>query len=161
MARGKKTPLEDVYKVMVGYAYNRNINDLARQLDMPEATVRLIVEANKDKEEFKKLQVTKENEFIVTADKIISKATKLLDKRLTTALERQGEIDLLLDTVYDVSDDEMKTKEKLEIAKKLSRLQLNGLSEITTAIGTMYDKRALAKGDPTSNVKVSKLEDIL
>ena len=34
------------------------------------------------------------------------------------------------------------------------------VSNLSTVIGTLYDKRALAKGDSTSNVKV-KLEDLL
>lgn len=50
-------------------------------------------------------------------------------------------------------DEKITRKEKLEIAKKLSRLQLNNLSEITTAIGTLVDKRRLASGESTENNK--------
>ena len=32
---------------------------------------------------------------------------------------------------------------------------LNSLNEITTAIGTLYDKRALAKGESTTNASMT------
>lgn len=146
MARGKKTDNETIYKVMISMFSTNNFSQTARDLNMPITTVEKIYKDNKDKEEFVKLCNNKKEEFVAKADKIINKATELLDKRLTTALEKQQELDLLLDTIYDVSDEEMKPKEKLEIAKKLSRIQLNALSKITTALGTVYDKRALAKG---------------
>ena len=151
MAKGKKTDNETIYKVMLSYAVTRNFSETARNLDMPITTVEKIVKDNQDKEEFVKLCNEKKEEFVETANKIIDKATKLLDKRLETALEKQEELDKLLDNVFDVDDEEVSKKEKIEIAKKLSRIQLNNLSEITTAIGTIYDKRALAKGEPTSN----------
>lgn len=153
MAKGKKTDNETIYKVMLSYAVTRNFSETARNLDMPITTVEKIVKDNQDKEEFVKLCNEKKEEFVETANKIIDKATKLLDKRLSLALEREDEIEGLLDKVWDIEDEEVSKKEKINIAKKLSRLQLNQLNEITTAIGTMYDKRALAKGDSTSNEK--------
>lgn len=115
MAKGKKTPIEDVYKVMVGYASNKNQEELARYLNMPPTTVRKIVNDNKDKPEFVELCREKEEEFADKATRIIDKALKRLEKEL---------------------DNEIKD------------IPVNNL---TTVIGTMYDKRALAKGENTSN----------
>lgn len=151
MAKGKKTDNETIYKVMINYFVTNNYSETSRALNMPASTVEKIVKDNKDKEEFVKLWGEKKEEFVQIADKIIKKGTELLDKRLETALEKQEELEKLLDNVFDVDDEEVSKKEKIEIAKKLSRIQLNNLSEITTAIGTIYDKRALAKGEPTSN----------
>lgn len=154
MARGKKTDNETIYKVMLSHAVTNNYNQTSRDLDIPEPTVRKIVKDNIEKEEFTKLYEQKREDFVKKADKIIDKATTLLDRRLTTALDKQDELDLLLDTVYDVDEEDMKPKEKLEIAKKLSRIQLNALNEITIALGTVYDKRALALGQSTSNQNI-------
>lgn len=151
MAKGKKTPIQDVYKVMVGYASNKNQEELARQLDMPPTTVRKIINDNKDKEEFVELCREKADEFADKATRIIDKATELLEKRLTTALERQEELDEALSLIMSAEKEDIDYKEKLAMAKRIGRLQLNALNEITTAIGTMYDKRALAKGENTSN----------
>lgn len=151
MSKGKKTPIEDVYKVMVGYASNKNIDDLSRTLNMPASTIRKIIKDNKEKPEFVELCREKADEFAYKATRIIDKATELLEQRLTTALERQHELDETLDLIMCADKEDIDYKEKLAMAKRIGRLQLNGLSEITTAIGTMYDKRALAKGENTSN----------
>ncbi len=155
MAKGQKTDNETIYKIMLSYVVTNNYSETARELNMPESTVRTIVANNKDKKEFAKLCEQKRDEFVKAADAIIFKGTTLLNRRLDTALEKQTELDMLLDAIYDVSDNDMKYKEKIEIAKKLSKIQLNGLNEITTVIGTLYDKRALAKGESTENTTFS------
>ena len=116
MPRGKKTSPEVIYQVMATWTITNNILDTAKRLDMPEPTVRGIVLANKDKEEYKKLQEEKKLEFSEKASRIIDKA---LD-RLERAIE----------------DDE-------------NYIPVNQLS---TAIGTLYDKRALSRGETTQNI---------
>ena len=155
MAKGKKTDTLTIYKVMLSYITTRNYSETARQLDMPESTVRKIVEDNKDKEEFKELCEQKRDEFINKADKIIFKALELLNKRLDTALENQDEIEEIISQIWDMDKEDLNETQKKMMVNKISKMQLNNLSEITTALGTVYDKRALAKGDPTENVKVS------
>ena len=119
MPRGKKTSLEDVYKVMVGYAGNKNVNDLAKSLGMPASTCRKIILDNQEKPEFVKLCEKKEEEFADKATRIIDKALMRLEKEL---------------------DNEEKD------------IPINNL---TTAIGTLYDKRALAKGESTENKAIT------
>lgn len=155
MARGKKLDNEMIYKIMLSYAVTRNYSETGRNLDVPESTVRKIVDDNKDNEIFAKLCEQKKDEFVEKADKIINKATDLLERRLDTALQSQDEIEDMIQEVWSASDDEIKGSQKKALVSKLSRLQLNALSEITTAIGTMYDKRSLAKGEPTSNEKLT------
>ncbi len=116
MARGKKTKLEDIYLVMASYAITNNYSETARQLDMPNSTVKDIVEANQDKEQFVKLRQEKRNEFADKASVVIDKA---------------------LDRLVQQLDDEERD------------IPTHHLS---TVIGTMYDKRALAKGEMTQNV---------
>ena len=118
MAKGKKTPIEDVYKVMVGYASNKNQEELARQLNMPPTTVRKIINDNKNKPEFVELCREKADEFADKATRIIDKATTLLEKRLTTALERQKELEETLDLIMYADKEDIDYKEKLAMAKK-------------------------------------------
>lgn len=116
MARGKKTPPEMIYKVMTSYAITNNYNETARNLGMAVATVKNIVDDNKNTDEFERLRTQKRDEF---ADK----ASVLIDK----ILER--------------INDEIDNGEK-DIP----------LNHLTTAMGTLYDKRALSQGDLTQNV---------
>lgn len=114
--RGKKTAPELIYKVMVSYAITHNNMETSRQLNIPESTVRKIVEDNKNSEEFVKLCEEKQDEFA-------EKTSKLIDKLL------------------DRLDDELNADDK-DIP----------INHITTAIGTLFDKRALSKGEMTQNV---------
>ena len=56
--------------------------------------------------------------------------------------------------------------EKSAIIAKIKGLQLQSVKELTTAIGTMYDKRALFNGESTQNLgfatnfDMSKLAEI-
>lgn len=161
MPKGKKWDIETIYKVMISVFTTGNCNETARLLKLPESTVRTIYDNNIDKEEFAKLREEKREEFIDKASEIVNKSLELIDKRLTTALEKQQELDLLLDTVNDIDNEDMKPKQKLDIAKKLSKIQLQSLSEISTTFGTVYDKRALAQGKSTNNLGIVKLEDVL
>lgn len=155
MPRGKKTDNKTIYKVLLSYATTNNTRETARQLNLAQTTVSKIIKENKDKPEFVKICSQKKVEFVEKANKIIDKATDLLDKRLTLALQNEDEIETLIDTVMNVKDEDMKTKEKLEIAKKLSKIQLNSLNEISTTLGVIYDKKALASGENTSNVGIN------
>lgn len=119
MAKGKKTDNETIYKVMLSYITTNNYSETARQLDMPESTVRKIIDDNKNKKEFAKLCEEKKDEFIEKADRIINKALERLENSLDN---------------------------------KKESIPVNNLS---TVIGTLYDKRALAKGEPTSNEKLT------
>jgi hypothetical protein len=125
MARGKKTPPEMIYKIMASYAATNNINETARIMDMPRPTVKSIIDANKDKPEFIKLQEKKKDEFADKASQIIDKFLVLLDRKAERALGDDEQFDKLRPT------------------------------EITTAIGTLYDKRALAKGENTQNESIN------
>lgn len=114
--RGKKTSPEVIYEVMTSWATTDNYSETARGLNMPFATVKDIVEANKDKDEFVKLRDKKRDEFSEKASRIIDKALARLERTI---------------------DDE---KESIPV------------NQLTTAIGTLYDKRALSRGESTQNL---------
>lgn len=155
MPRGKKTDNETIYKIMISMFSTNNFNETARQLDIPVKTVEKIYKENKDKEEFTKLCIEKKEEFAENATRIINKASKLLEKRLDTALNSQDELEKIIDQVWQMDKKDFNETQKRAIVTKIGKMQLNNLSEITTAIGTLYDKRALAKGDPTVNTDIN------
>ena len=155
MARGKKLDNETIYKIMLSYAVTRNYSETARNLGVPESTVRKVIDDNKNNEDFAILCEQKRNEFVDKANKIIDKATNLLEKRLDTALENQEELEEILETAMMLDNKEFNDSEKKALIKRIRKLQVNGLNEITTAIGTIYDKRALASGEPTSNERLT------
>lgn len=153
MSRGKKRDPEEVTKVLTAYAISNNMEETSRMTDIPSATVKNIVDRYKDTEEFKKLQEEKKELFSDKANRVIDKAMELLERRFDTALQNQDEIEELISIITndDSSDEKMSYQERLAIAKRLGKLQINGLSEITTSVGTLYDKMRLDKGESTNN----------
>lgn len=150
--RGKKTSPEDVYKVMTAWAIHRNNMEVSRLTGVPEPTVRKIVDDNKDKEEFAKLCEEKRDEFSEKASRIIDKGLKILDKRLTTALEKQDALDKLIDEIESTDEDEISHKQKMSAISLIQEAQIQRIKDISTMIGTLYDKRALARGESTQNL---------
>lgn len=155
MAKGKKTDNETIYKIMISMFSTNNFNETSRQLNIPVKTVEKIYKENKDKEEFTKLCIEKKEEFVETASRIINKATNLLERRIDMALENQDELDEMIDEIWQVDKKDLNETRKKTLVNKLTKMQLNNLSEITTAIGTIYDKRNLAEGKSTVNADIS------
>lgn len=153
--RGKKTDNETIYKIMISVFTTGNYSETARQLDIPQKTVEDIYKKNIVKEEFAKLRDEKKEEFVEKATRIINKATALLERRLDTALENQDELDEIIEEVWQMEKKDYNETRKKAIVNKIARMQLNSLSEITTALGTIYDKRNLAEGKSIVNTDIN------
>lgn len=166
MARGQKTPEETVYKVMASYAVTNNYSETARQLQLPTATVRSIVKAKENDEQFIKLQEEKKLEFSKAASDIIDKGLLLLNRRFDRAIEQEEMLDMFIDEIATTNKVQLSAQEKTVLITKLRGLQLHDVKAITTAIGTLFDKKALADGQPTNRVdiigddKIAKLAEL-
>lgn len=153
MPRGKKTPPEVVYGIIASWAVTGNYKETSRELNIPVATVKKIVDENKDKPEFEKLCNEKKADFAEKATDIINKGMRLLDRRFERAIEQEENFDVLINEIFATDREEISQDEKIRLVNKLRALQLHDIKAITTAIGTMYDKRALAKGEATENTR--------
>lgn len=164
--RGKKTAPELIYQVMTSYAITNSYNQTAKDLNMPYATVKDIVKANQDEEEFIKLRQQKKDEFADKATEIIDKGLLLLKRRMDRAIEEEETLDDLIEEIWSMDDEDMSQQSKTATVNKIKNMQMHNLKDITTAIGTLYDKRALSKGEMTQNLgfatnfDVEKLIDI-
>ena len=101
MARGKKLKPQQVYDIMSSWAVTGNFMETSRELGYAVSTVEVTVKKNKDKEEFIELVKQKRADFSARADKIIDKGLRLLDRQLSRAIDREDEIDELIDEVYN------------------------------------------------------------
>ena len=152
MARGQKTSPEVIYQVMTSWLFTGNYSQTAREVGLPISTVTDIVTKNKDNEEFVKLRDEKVKEFADKASVIIDKGLVLLNRRLNRALEEEEALDELIDEIYSTDDKDMSQQAKTAAVNKIKHMQLQNLKDVTTAIGTLYDKRALSRGESTQNV---------
>ena len=152
MARGKKTAPEVIYKVMALWFTNYNLRETSRILNMPLSTVKEIVDNNKNADKFEELRTQTEKAFAQKTTEIIDKSLLLLNRRIDRAIEHEEDLDAFIDEMWDMDEDEMSFKEKDKLVNKIKTLQLQNIKDLTTAIGTLYDKRALSQGDLTQNV---------
>ena len=153
--RGQKTSPETIYKVVASYAVTGNYSQTSRETGVPLATVKDIVDKNADNPEFEKLRSETKANFADKATSIIDKGMKLLERRFNRAIEQEEVLDLFIDEISCTPNTVMSQQEKTALITKLRGLQLQDTRAITTAIGTLYDKRALAEGSSTDNVSVT------
>ncbi len=151
MAR-ERTP-EEVTQILTTYAITDNLRETSRQTGIPFSTVKDIVDRHRGEQSFEQLRSQKREEFSQRASRIVFKGLTLLERRYDKALDNEDEIEELIDIVMnaDEKEDGISYKEKVALAKKLGRLELNNLSEITTSMGTLFDKMRLATGESTEN----------
>lgn len=155
MPRGVKTPKPKEYDIMVSYAITNSYNATAKQFNVSDTTVKDIIERNYD--DFKKIQEEKKEDFLSRSNRIIDKMTNLLDRRVTRALDKEDEIDKTIDFIWDIDenaedkDEKMTYKEKVALVKQLGRISLNSMNEITTSMGTVFDKTRILQGGTEGN----------
>lgn len=155
MPRGVKTPKPKEYDIMVSYAITNSYRATARDMGVTDCCVKDVIERNYD--EFLKIQAEKKEDFLSRSNRIIDKMTNLLDRRVTRALDKEDEIDKTIDFIWDVDenaedkDEKMTYKEKVALVKQLGRISLNSMNEITTSMGTVFDKTRILQGGTESN----------
>lgn len=154
MSRGKKTSPGVIHEIMASWMITNNFKETAENLGLPLTTVKEIVDKNRDKPEFVELRNEKMKEFSDRASEIIQKGLTLLDKRFDRAIASEEDLDVLIDEIFASGKDEISADEKMRLVNKIRALQLQDIRAITTAIGTLYDKKALADGSSTSNLTV-------
>ena len=155
MPKGQKTPVEIIYKIMASYAVSGSYKETARELNLPVSTVKDIVDKNINKPEFVKLRNEKKADFAKRASEIIDKGMVLLSRRLERAIQQEEALDILIAEIFATDKEELTQDEKNKLVTKIRALQLQDIKALTTAVGTLYDKRALAKGESTENKTVN------
>lgn len=145
---------KDREKALAIYMETGSAQVVSERLNIPRTTIKTWI-GKMSADEIAETRRKKREEFATRAWVPINKALTLLDRELDTALNKQDELDALYDIIMDIDKGELSDKRKLEIARKIERLQRMDLRELTTAIGTLYDKQALALGDSTSNQSIT------
>lgn len=151
MARGVKIDNQKIQEVMASYALTNSYNATAKECGVSDKTVKKIIEERS--EEFAKVSEEKKELFSNRANRIINKSLDLIEDRIDTARANQDELEEIIQMVWEQDKKELNETQKKAIVSKIARMQLNSLSELTTAMGTLYDKMRLANGESTENNK--------
>jgi hypothetical protein len=154
VSRGQKTTPEKIYEIIASYAVTHNYKQTSRDTGVPVSTVKKIVDEHIKEPEFEKLCNETKEGFADSATKIIGKGLILLERRFNRAMMQEAELDMFIQEINETNKLQLSQQEKSILITKLRGLQLYDVKAITTAIGTLYDKRALAEGGSTDNVTV-------
>lgn len=143
-------------KVLAELASGNSVSDLARKYHIAKSTIsgwkkELHNPGNEQKlNKFEQLRTKKKQEFIEDAWDNISMGNKLIQRRFKRALENEDKLDDLLKEIMSLSYTDLTTDQRKSLASKLSAIKVEDVSKITTAIGTLYDKQAVANNEPTA-----------
>ena len=100
--------------------------------------------------------------FIADAGEIVSLSQYLVRHDLEQAIKQREKIDRVIDILHERGM-ELDTQALRAAVKVLTELKLPDIGKLSSVMGTMYDKRALAKGEPTENIggtAVIRFEDM-
>lgn len=113
------------------------------------------------------LRQRKKEEFVNNAWRMLDSAQSLLERRLMRAIAEEDKLDALLDAFENIKYEDNKglsDKALRELYGKFSVLKLEDIRALSTVLGTLYDKQALASKEPTTivdgAVEVKKFEEM-
>ena len=189
MARGQKYNDDIKEKAFALLAVNNNVQEVAKQLDLPYNTVKTWekkflkeaeeqqkvkaeaennqeAEDNQDTnlrtENLVELRNKKKKEFVDSSWNIISKAQTLLERRITRALEKEDELDSLVSEIEQLDYKDLSQEQRKALHRKMAAIKVEDVGKLATMLGTLYDKQALANNEATSKVDgVIRIEDII
>lgn len=153
MARGQKYDNETKEKALAMLATDNNVAEIAKQIGIPERTLRDWKKEKEDDEEFAELRRKKKTEFVNKSWEVIEKALLLGKKRVERALNHEEELDNLIDEIS--ADSEIHPLTKQALVSKIKTLQIQTVRDISTFIGTLYDKQALASGEANNKTELA------
>ena len=124
-------------------------------------------ETNVDGMSLVELRQLKKDKFVDEAWEMIEDAKSLLARKLKRALEDEDKLDEILDAFANMEDEQgngLSDKAIRELYRKFSALKLEDVRALSTVVGTLYDKQALAAKEATQivggTIGVLKFEDL-
>ncbi|MFK7696404.1 hypothetical protein [Paenibacillus sp. HJGM_3] len=125
-------------------------NAVAKEVGVSWASVDKVSKEQPDNLE--NLREQKRMQFIDRLWNSMDKALGLADKRIELALDANRKLDELSDMV---GDSDLDPKKAIELQQALANISAVPLGQISTFIGTIYDKHALMTGGKTGQFGVS------
>lgn len=124
-------------------------NDVAKKVKVSWSTVDAISKEDPDKIE--SIREHKREQFIGRLWNSMDQALGLADKRISLAMDANHKLDELSESLHDLMD----PKKAYELQRAIENITAVPLGQISTFIGTIYDKHALMTGGKTGQVGVS------
>ena len=136
--------------------------DLEQPRPQKGAPARTLEGDSSDTPTFEELRTLNKEQFIKDAGEIVSMSQQLVRHDLDYAIKHRAKIDRAIEVLCALGE-RISPQELKVCVKVLTELKLPDIGKLSSVMGTMYDKRALAKGEPTENIggtAIIKFEDM-
>ena len=137
------------------------IKAVSENLNIPENTLR-DWKNNEEKinPEFVQLRNKKKEEFVEKSWSIIEKANRLIEKKLDRALSAEEDIENIVKKAKN--SENLDKDDIVALIKNIHKLGIENIGQVSTVIGTLYDKQALINKEATSCLGAdASLEEVL
>ena len=155
MAKGIQPDDNTKEKVKALLAAGKAKNQVAKEVGISWATVDKI--SKEEPDELENLREQKRIQFIDRLWNSMDEALKLADKRIALAIDANQKLDELSDAVGDA---EIDPKKAMELQRAIESISSVPLGQISTFIGTIYDKHALMTGGKTADIGLTYEEQL-
>ena len=189
MAKGQKLEEKQIEVMRAYLAAGSSLAETARKMGLPKSTVATYkkrfegekpataddldlerprpqkgagARALGEGQTFEGLRTMNTEQFIRDAGEIVGMSQWLMMHDLAYAIEHRAKIDKAIDVLCALGE-RISPGELRACVKVLTELKLPDIGKLSSVMGTMYDKRALARGEPTENIggtAVIKFEDM-
>lgn len=189
MAKGQRISEKQIEVMRAYLAAGNSLSETARRVGLPKSTVAgwkkrfeseeapvqgaeneqartqkgagaRVGDGRTNKKTFEELRTFNQERFIEEAGDIVAASQELIRYNLQRAFEQREKIDKVIDLLAERGN-LLTDKELRRVLQTLLELKLPDIGKLSSVMGTMYDKRALARGEPTENVGgVIKFEDL-
>jgi hypothetical protein len=134
---------------------------VSKSLKIPERTLRDWKDTEeKINPEFAELRNEKKKQFVESSWRIIEKANKLIEKKIDIALSAEEDIDMIMKKAK--SNESLDKDDIVALTKNINKLNIENIGQVSTVIGTLYDKQALINKEATTRLGADKeLEEVL
>ena len=185
MAKGQRISEKQIEVMRAYLAAGSSLSETARKMGLPKSTVATWKKRFESEEPpvqgvgdeqartqkgagarvgdgrtFEELRTFNQERFIEDAGEIVAASQELIKYNLEKAFEQRKKIDKVIDLLAERGA-VLTDKELRKVLLTLLELKTPDIGKLSSVMGTMYDKRALARGEPTENVGgVIKFEDL-
>ena len=185
MARGQRISQKQIEVMRAYLAAGSSISETARKMGLSKSTVAtwkkcfesegVSVESAENEQArtqkdagarvgdgrtFEELRTFNQERFIEDAGEIVGLSQRLVRQYLDYAIANRPKIERAIEVLCALGE-HIPPAQLKACVKVLTELKLPDIGKLSSVMGTMYDKRALARGEPTENVGgVIKFEDM-
>lgn len=167
MAQQGKKYTEDIReKALALRAAGYSVRDVSGRLGASPSTIRAWEKAitNSDPDKLTKLRTEKNAAFASRAWADCEAALTLISRRIKAAGNDMGVLERLIAEASEA--EEITPEERRDLLRRLAAVRVDDIGKLSTVMGTLYDKSALAAGEATEavrmtgSVRVERFEDL-